>query len=118
MDERRKEEIIGERIAYLRKKTEIPVKEILNSLNIKRSTYTNWEQGYRAPKKENLIGLAQIFNTSIDFLMGETEEESISQEIIDTIMKGIEEEKFVHNGKPLSPEKAKMLEEVMKAILP
>ncbi len=110
--------IIGERLHYLRKKRKLPVDNIIKPLGIARSTYTNWERGYRAPNGGNLVSLAKVFNTSVDFLTGKTESEELNKEVIDVITEGIKEGKYVHNGKPLSEEQAKQLADVIKALLP
>lgn len=110
--------IIGERLQYLRKKQKMPVANITGPLGIERSTYTNWERGYRSPNGGKLVELASVFNTSVDFLTGKTDNEELNREVVDAITQGIKEGKFVHNGKPLTEKQAKQLADVIKALLP
>ena len=46
---------------------------VCNKLNINRNSIYNWKKG-KTPKMFNLIEIAKYFNTSIDFLLGRTDE--------------------------------------------
>jgi transcriptional regulator with XRE-family HTH domain len=111
-------DIIGTRLRYLRKKRKIPIAQITKALNIARSTYTNYEQGHRAPNGERLVSLAKIFDTSVDFITGKTDAEELSQEVTEVLNQGIKSGKFVHNGKPISEEQAKQLADLINVMLP
>lgn len=47
--------------------------KVCNSININRNSIYNWKKG-KTPKMVNLVEIAKYFNTSIDFLLGRTEE--------------------------------------------
>lgn len=59
-----------ERLKYMRKKTGLTQKDIAQKLNIQRVTYSHYETGRSQPSIDTLILLAQIFDCSIDYLVG------------------------------------------------
>lgn len=63
------------RIKNLRLLFNFTQKELADKLNIRQNTYSQYENGRREPSIEILIKLAEIFDTSIDFLVGITDEE-------------------------------------------
>jgi transcriptional regulator with XRE-family HTH domain len=66
----------GQRLKALRKEKKIKIPVILNYVGVARSTYTNWEQGHRTPGAENLNKLAEILETSTDYLLRKTDDPS------------------------------------------
>ena len=62
------------RIRALREDLDITQREIAEYLHIKQNTYSQYENGQRQIPLDVLIKLAQYFNTSIDYLVGETNE--------------------------------------------
>ena len=46
---------------------------IAKLLNVQRYTYAKWEQGRAEPSINDLIKLAEIFEVSIDYLVGKEE---------------------------------------------
>lgn len=55
---------------YLRKKQGLTQNDIAYRLNVARSTYTNWEAGRAEPDLNTLIEIANIYNVSLDNLVG------------------------------------------------
>ena len=64
--------IFGDNIKRLRKNKGLKQQEIAELLGVKRNTYSDWENGKTEPKLENVVKLAQIFNTTTDELLGQT----------------------------------------------
>ena len=60
------------RIKDLREDSDLTQKEIAKLLHIKQNTYSQYENGHRQIPLEMLIILARFYNTSIDYLVGET----------------------------------------------
>ncbi len=51
------------------------LKEVADKLGLKgHSTYSNWEYGFREPSIDDLQALSTIFEVSIDYLTGKTDQ--------------------------------------------
>jgi len=59
-----------ERLKYMRNQMSLTQKDIAIKLNIQRVTYSHYETGRSQPSIDTLIILADIFNCSIDYLVG------------------------------------------------
>ena len=62
------------RIKDLREDNDVTQETIATFLNIKQSTYSQYENGKRQIPLEALIKLAKYYNTSTDYLLGLTDE--------------------------------------------
>ena len=62
------------RIKAIREDMDLTQKEIADLLHIKQNTYSQYENGHRQIPLDMLIKLARYYNTSIDYLVGETQE--------------------------------------------
>ena len=60
------------RIRDLREDKDITQKEMARMLNCSQQVYSNYELGQRDIPTDILIKLAKFHNTSIDYLLGET----------------------------------------------
>lgn len=65
--------MIGKRLIELRNKKKMTQKDIANKLKISRSTYSNYESDFREPDFKNVEILADIFEVSVDYLLGRDE---------------------------------------------
>ena len=63
------------RLKELRKSLNLTQEEVAKKLNIKQNTYSQYENFQREPSIELLIRLAKLFDTSIDYIVGLTDEE-------------------------------------------
>lgn len=61
------------RLKDLREDNDIKQKELAEYLNIKQNTYSQYENGKREIPLEMLWKLADFYNTSVDYLIGRTE---------------------------------------------
>ena len=59
---------LGERIASLRKDAGYSQEYIAEQLDVSRQAVSKWEKDLSSPDTENLIKLAEILNTSVQFL--------------------------------------------------
>jgi transcriptional regulator with XRE-family HTH domain len=59
---------IGERISTLRKEKDISQTELAKRLNVSRQAVSKWETGQSAPDALNLIRLAEILETDVEYL--------------------------------------------------
>ncbi|KAA6451194.1 helix-turn-helix transcriptional regulator [Bacillus swezeyi] len=69
-----------DRLTTLRKNKKWSLQYTADRLGIAKSTYAGYESGYRRPSLEALIEIADLFNTSTDYLLGRVDD--------------------LHNGKP------------------
>jgi transcriptional regulator with XRE-family HTH domain len=60
----------SERLKKMRKANSFTQRDIANKLNIQRVTYSHYETGRSQPSIDTLIILSGIFNCSIDYLVG------------------------------------------------
>lgn len=90
----------AERLKELRKQAHLTQVELAKLLEIGQSSYADWERGKKKPTQENLVKIAQIFNVSIDYLVGNSEEKLGELDNIELLFrmnsKGLtEEEKII-----------------------
>ncbi len=60
------------RIKLEREKLGITQSELSKKLNVSQQTIGSWEVGRTEPSTDNLQRLSELFNTSIDYLLGRT----------------------------------------------
>lgn len=64
--------MFGQRVKELRKIYGLSQQQLAIKLGIERSTVAHWESGKTAPNYEVLDKIADIFEVSLDFLLGKT----------------------------------------------
>ena len=72
-------------IRELREKKGINMKEAARQLNMPYTTYVNYEKGFREPTSEILIQIANFYDTTIDYLVGRSEDRSADMTKVSTI---------------------------------
>ena len=65
--------MVYERIRNLREDADLTQQQVADKLFINRRTYSSYEKGVREIPPEVLGDIANIFNTSVDYLMGRTD---------------------------------------------
>ncbi len=65
------------KLRELRKTQNLTQKELADILNIKNTTYSNWECGVAQPDIASLLKLADFFQCSVDYLLGRENEDGI-----------------------------------------
>lgn len=63
----------GERLRTLLEREKIEGKDFAIKLNVSQPTVSNWVNDNRFPSQETLIGIANYFNVSVDYLLGRTD---------------------------------------------
>lgn len=61
---------MGKRLKELRESMELTQDEIAKMINISRAGYCHYENDRKEPKIDTLIKLADIYKTSIDYIVG------------------------------------------------
>ena len=73
----------SERLKESRKQARLTQVEIAEKLGISQPAYASWERGTKKTTQENLVKLAQVLNVTIDYLVGNSEEEMTNKELED-----------------------------------
>jgi transcriptional regulator with XRE-family HTH domain len=63
-----------EHLSELRKKRKWSLQETADQLGMAKSTYAGYESGYREPSLQSLAQIADLFETTVDFIIGRTDE--------------------------------------------
>lgn len=85
--------MFAKRITKLREEKKLFQKDIADIFNIEQATVSNWENGKRIPDSEMLIKLANYFEVSVDYLLGNdtpftaNEEELKEIEVLKNLLK-------------------------------
>lgn len=67
------------RIRNLREDLDLTQKDLADQLHIGQRTYSHYENGTRKIPLDILIGLADYYECSVDYLLGRTEKKSVNQ---------------------------------------
>jgi len=107
---------LGERLKKLRNKRGWSQVFVANKLGLKRSsTYANYEYGIRDPDTDTLVRLAEIFETTTDYLLnGEYTYKDLTPNETDFIIREIVKEYDLDLTIPGQREK---LEDLIKIVL-
>ena len=62
--------VFQERLYSLRKEFELTQREISEMLGISQPSYIRYENGSAQPTLQNLVKIADIFDVSVDYLLG------------------------------------------------
>lgn len=65
--------MVYERIRNLREDSDLTQQQMADRMFINRRTYSSYENGVRSIPVEVLGNIADIFGTSVDYLMGRTD---------------------------------------------
>ena len=65
--------VLGVNIRELRNKKGIYQQELADNLNVSKGAVAMWETDKREPDNEMLVKIANYFNTTIDYLLGRTD---------------------------------------------
>lgn len=74
-----------EHLSELRKKRKWSLQDTADQLGMAKSTYAGYESGYREPSLQSLSQIADLFETTVDFILGRTTEDKELIEITQLI---------------------------------
>ncbi|GIN86015.1 transcriptional regulator [Heyndrickxia sporothermodurans] len=72
-----------ERLSELRKKQKWSLQDTADQLGIAKSTYAGYETGYREPSLQSLSKIADLFDTSVDYILGRTNDSQQGKGVIE-----------------------------------
>ncbi len=102
--------MLPERLKTLRLEAKLTQKEISNQLKISQSTYSDWEKGKMKPK--NIQQIADFFNVSTDYLLGNTDIKNQKQ-FDEDLEKSLDTFKSF-DGKPMYDEDREKIREFLR----
>lgn len=107
--------LFAERLKKLRKENNLTQLELAEKLGVAKSTIAGYEKAFRKPKMKALNELAELFNTSADYLIGLTDDRSPKEPSKD-LAKLLKEPDFHFKGKPVSNEDLDFLIQYLERI--
>lgn len=108
-NEKRARSLFAGRLRLLRKVCNMTQKQVAQSLSIDRSTYAYYETDKTKPDYETLLRIAQIFNVSIDYLLGRDQDETPPLLLHDGAMASKGADK-AETGEKLTPDEQSLLQ--------
>ena len=70
----RRKKLFNERLKEIRQSKKLTQKEVANSIKLGERNYQSFEYGKCKPSFDTLISLAILFDVSIDYLVGRTDD--------------------------------------------
>lgn len=70
-----------DRLKRCREEKKLSQTQVAEMLNITRQAYNHYETGNRMPTQETLVSLADLFNVSVDYLLGRTDDPNPADDI-------------------------------------
>ncbi|MGM7720573.1 helix-turn-helix domain-containing protein [Metabacillus sp. Hm71] len=64
----------GERLRLLRKANRLTIEEVALRIDLAKSSYAGYESEIRTPPVEKLLKLASMYDVSIDYILGNTDD--------------------------------------------
>lgn len=121
---------LGRRLKKLRKNKKLTQKELANYINVSATSIGAYETGIRTPRSEKIKKLAEFFNVSSDYLLGNSDKKKKVEDIIKTISEDdkmydvlmyIETHpiiyKIINELKNIDDKKLKMILDIIKRIM-
>ena len=107
--------MLSERLRQLRKTRGLTQEDLAKKVNTKKTTISNYETGYSTPSNEMLSDLADVLNTTTDYLLGRTKDYSSTRVKEGTIVYVAGKEiDLGPKGLDLGPEALKLFERLKK----
>ena len=103
--------MFAERLKSLRKEQNLTQQKIAEKLNISRGSYAQWEAQRTQPSSKSLETLADFFNVSTDYLLGNTDNKN-STKFEDDLEESLNTAK-AFSGKPISEHDREVMREIL-----
>ena len=103
--------MLSERLKTLRSEAKLTQKEIAEKLEISQQFYAKWESNKSTPASKNLNKLADFFNVSTDYLLGNTD---IKSKTLETDLNKTLDTVRSFDGKPITDADRETIREILK----
>ncbi|MDN5464181.1 MAG: helix-turn-helix domain-containing protein, partial [Lactococcus lactis] len=107
----KEDKMLPERLKTLRSEIKLTQKEVADKLNISQQSYAKWEKGITLPANKNLQKISEIFNTTTDYLLGNTDNKN-STKFEDDLEESLNTAK-AFSGKPISEHDREVMREIL-----
>lgn len=101
------------RIKFLREELNMTQQELADKLDGAKSTVAMYEKGDRKPSMEILLKLSEIFNCSIDYILGKSDIRNPEKIDLDKINIGLSKKDYSN----ITDEQLKQIEDFAKFVL-
>ena len=102
--------IFAERLRDLRKSRSKTQQQMADLLNIRRSTYGEYERGVILPPTDKIQTLAKYFNVTVDYLIGKEEMQDDVSKTLNTLLTQLKSNKQItFHGKKMNQESRNIL---------
>ena len=71
---------LGDKLISLRKESKLTQAKVAERLNVSRQAISRWESGAAMPSTDNLAGLSELYNVSVDYLLNKDNSEQQLEE--------------------------------------
>ena len=104
--------MLNERLKYLRKHAELTQTDVADKLGLLQNSYSRYERGERLPDFETLQKLANFFDVSVDYLIGNDTGNPDTVELCNFLLHGT----YSLDGQFPTDKERIMLHSIVKAI--
>jgi len=115
--------MIQDRMKECREQKKLTQVDIAKRLNITRQAYNHYETGKRKPSADVITALAEFYDISTDYLLGNTDDptppdkKKPTPETVGPILtKMLKEQGYLQDDQPLTDEEAAQLLKIAKAV--
>lgn len=109
--------MFAKRLTDLRERKNLLQKDISNIFQVEQATVSNWENGKRIPDSDMLIKLANFFEVSVDYLLGNENTNNLDKDLMEqeALKKALQKSGFMENDEDLTDEELEKLFEFVNA---
>lgn len=106
--------VFSERLKSLREDKHYNKTQIAKLIGVPLSTYANWEYGYNEPDMERLGKISTILNTSIEYLIGKSDNQYLSNDDEIDLAKYIDNAR-AFDGEPITESDKKIAKALLQS---
>lgn len=113
--------LFSTRLKALRCEKGLTLQQVADYLSVNKATISFYEKGKRTPCFDRLLKLANLFNVSIDYLLGHDhlmKEEKEEYSSKDLVVKSVARNKVLKDFLLKDPNNIKVLEDYIKSLKP
>lgn len=108
--------MFGKRLRDLRNERNWTIEQVAEKIEVSKSTYAGYETEDRKPPIQNLIKLSNLYDVSVDYILGLTDDKDI-KELEYNASKYLRKENLNWNGVPLTNEELEPIINLLEVIV-